>query len=83
MPPQDDDSLPMFQSDAILSYEEEKEITPCPAPSEEQDKESAGEQLVEPSTRKQWLYIDSFQTEKPIESTINESNIIPGGRTQS
>jgi hypothetical protein len=82
MPARDDDSLPMFQSGAILPFEEEQDIPPCTAPTEEQDKEAVSEQPAEPSSRKRWVYIDSFQPEKPIESNINESNIIPGGRTR-
>jgi transposase InsO family protein len=82
-PRREDDSLPIFQSDSILPYDEEEQVDSSHNLPEEQQGENSQEPSSEelPSGRR-WVYVEDFQPEKHIESNINAQNIIQGGRTR-
>ena len=80
MPAREDETVPLFHSDPILPFEEERQIEMAhDSPKDQADEES---HPVEPVARKRWIYVEGFQPEKLVESTISERNIIPGGRTR-
>jgi hypothetical protein len=82
-PSRENDSLPIFQSDPILPYDEEEQVNSSHnVPEEQQGEDSQEPSSVELPSGRRWVYVQDFQPEKPIESNINAQNIIQGGRTR-
>ncbi|PLW18507.1 hypothetical protein PCANC_12278 [Puccinia coronata f. sp. avenae] len=82
MPAREEETIPLFHSNPILPFEEESQIETASNSPEDQVAEEVDSHPVEPVARKKWIYVQGFQPEKPVESSISKRNIIPGGRTR-
>ncbi|OAV84613.1 hypothetical protein PTTG_31157, partial [Puccinia triticina 1-1 BBBD Race 1] len=68
-------------SEPLLPFEESA-IEASDIPDDELIEDPVENHPISPEPGKRWVYVQGYQPPKPIESAIDESNIISGGRTR-